>query len=234
MVQMGTYEELLESSSIFAQLREDIHQHDREQQSISFTNQRSMIDSINSEEDNLDEEDIHLLPINIETKYEGTVKWNVYIAYLRAGIGIFSGSLLIIMIFATQQTITIYSNWWLAVWSNDESYRYQNWTNCMDKHEQHIERIHQMNDMEWNAHRDRQFYIFCRQLTDEIVLFSILFKQILVLVFVLSFLIFLRTAVSRLICLNAGRVIHNMYAIVDLNWLFFFNIVVLFSECSNE
>ncbi|CAF4584000.1 unnamed protein product [Rotaria sp. Silwood2] len=48
-----------------------------------------------------------------------------------------------------------------------------------------------MNDIESSTYRYRRFYIFC------------------VLVFILCFLIFLRTVISQLICLNAGRVLHN-------------------------
>ncbi|CAF5139728.1 unnamed protein product, partial [Rotaria sp. Silwood1] len=39
MIQMGTYEELLLSSSIFAQLLENINQHEQKQQTDSLTNQ---------------------------------------------------------------------------------------------------------------------------------------------------------------------------------------------------
>ncbi|CAF3680029.1 unnamed protein product [Rotaria sordida] len=195
IVQMGTYEELLVSSSSFAQLLEDINQHEQQQQQqqpASLLNQQSMIGSINSEKDNVEEEDINSLPKNAETKQKGTVKVNVYVSYLRAGIGVILGFLLIIIIFLTLQAITIYSNWWLAAWSNDESHHHnQNSTNCMVIQDKKNDRIYQMNDIEWNKYRNRRFYIFC------------------VLVSILCFLIFLRTIVCQLICLNAGRVLHN-------------------------
>ncbi|CAF1199030.1 unnamed protein product, partial [Rotaria sordida] len=194
MIQMGTYEELLVSSPSFAQLLEDINQHEQQQQQqpASLLNQQSMIGSINSEKDNVEEEDINSLPKNLETKQKGTVKLNVYVSYLRAGIGVSLGFLLIIIIFSTQQAITIYSNWWLAAWSNDESHHHnQNSTNCMVIQDKKNDRIYQMNDIEWNTYRNRRFYIFC------------------VLVSILCFLIFLRTIVCQLICLNAGRVLHN-------------------------
>ncbi|CAF3348753.1 unnamed protein product [Rotaria sp. Silwood2] len=195
MVQMGTYEELLVSSPLFAQLLEDINQHEQEQeqqQSISLLNQQSMIGSINSENDNFDEENINSLTKNLETKQEGTVKWNVYVLYIRSGIGVILGFLLIIILFATQQTIAIYSNWWLVTWTNDESRRHhQNSTNCVAIQDKKIDKIYRMNSIEWYTYRDRRFYIFC------------------VFVFILCFLIFLRTVVSQLIFLNAGRVLHN-------------------------
>ncbi|CAF5192693.1 unnamed protein product, partial [Rotaria sp. Silwood1] len=46
----------------------------------------------------------------LETKQEGTVNWKVYLSYLQAGIGVISGCLLIIIIFGSQQIISIYSN----------------------------------------------------------------------------------------------------------------------------
>ena len=172
MVQMGTYEELLQSSSTFAQLLEDINQHKLEQQqSVSLSHQQSIIGSINSEKDDI-EEDSNSLSKNLETKQEGTVKWIVYISYLRAGIGVILGSLLILIVFSTQQTIGIYSNWWLVAWSNDESRRHQNLTNCMNIHENKTDEIHRMNDVEWNKHRNRRFYIFCGQFVDKIFIFT--------------------------------------------------------------
>jgi len=166
---MGTYGELLTSSSTFAQLLEDINQHEQEQHSVSLSNQQSMIGSINSEKEDL-EEDINLLPKNIETKQEGTVKWIVYVSYLRAGVGVILGFVLIVIIFSTQQAIGIYSNWWLAAWSNDESRRHRNLTNCMNMQDKKTDEIHRMNDVEWNTHRDRRFYTFSCQFIDEVLL----------------------------------------------------------------
>ncbi|CAF4578087.1 unnamed protein product [Rotaria sp. Silwood2] len=174
MVQMGTYEELLVSSPLFAQLLEDINQHEQEQeqqQPISLLNQQSMIASINSENDNVDEENINSLTQNLETKQEGTVKWNVYVLYIRSGIGVILGFLLIIILFATQQTIAIYSNWWLVTWTNDESRRHhQNSTNCVAIQDKKIDKIYRMNSIEWYTYRDRRFYIFCGQFVNEILI----------------------------------------------------------------
>ena len=159
MVQMGTYEELLESSLKFAELLQDINQHVREQRSASFSNQRSIISTISEKEDIEEEED--LLTKNIETKQEGTVKLGVYISYFRSGIGVVLGFILTVAIFSTHQVINIYSNWWLAAWSDDESRRYQNLTNCMDKKDNKTVKILKMNENEWNAHRTQRYYIFC-------------------------------------------------------------------------
>jgi len=161
MVEMGTYAELYSSSASFARLLEDINQHqqENEQQSISFTKQMSRISSISREKE--DEEDMKSLPTNIETKQEGTVKWDVYISYLRAGVGVILGLFLIIIIFSAQQATNLYSNWWLAEWSNDEGYRHRNYNNCAGVLDQKTNRIRSMSDIEWNEHRNRRFYTFC-------------------------------------------------------------------------
>ncbi|CAF4391138.1 unnamed protein product, partial [Rotaria sordida] len=85
---------------------------------------------------------------------------------LQAGVGVILGILLIIIIFGSQQVISIYSNWWLAAWSHDESHRHQNSTNCMSIRDNKTDIIYRMNDIEWNTHRNRRFYIFSSQLNE--------------------------------------------------------------------
>ncbi|UJR14779.1 hypothetical protein I4U23_001767 [Adineta vaga] len=188
---MGTYEELLTFSSTFAQLLEDINQHEEEQQSVVLNNQLSMNGSINSEKDPAEEEQKNLAVYSVETKQEGTVKFYAYISYLRAGIGVILGCVLVIVIFSVHQVLGIYNNWWLVTWSDDESRRYQNSTNCMQIRDVKTDKIHNMTNEEWTSHRNERFYILCA------------------LVFALCILIFLRLILSRFICLNAARVLHN-------------------------
>src|SRR5437763_1369743 len=124
MIQIGTYNELISSSSLFAHLLEDIHQ--QEQESIrNIQKQQSIISSIYSEENNDDD-----FILNIDTKQEGSIKWNIYISYIKAGLGYVFGFFFILLIIIFHQTIAIYSNWWLATWSDDEGYRYRNFDNC--------------------------------------------------------------------------------------------------------
>ncbi|CAF3840294.1 unnamed protein product, partial [Rotaria sp. Silwood1] len=189
MIQMGTYAELLSTSKSFARLLEDINQHEQEYE------EQSKIDLISSIKD--DEEDIKLLPTNIEIKQEGIVKWNVYISYLRAGIGGFLGFLLLLIIFSIQQAISLSSNWWLAEWSNDESHRHRLYNNCTYINDLKINKIRSMNDNEWNEHRNRRFYIFC------VHIFS------LGIVAVLFIVTLLRVVTTEFICLNAARILHN-------------------------
>ena len=159
MKQMGTYDELLESSPAFAQLLEDINQHELQHQSVSYATQQSIISSQHSEKED-DDEDANLSPTNLETKPEGTVKRDVYVSYLRAGVGIVLGPLLILIVFSAQQAAGISANWWLAKWSNDESRRYQNQTTCMNISNKKVDEVYLMSDAEWKRHQGQRFYIF--------------------------------------------------------------------------
>ncbi len=166
MVQMGTYAELVSTSASFARLLEDINQHHQEQKEEQKQEQRqraatlltrhSRIGSISGEKE--DEEEIELLPTNIETKQEGTVKWKVYVSYLQAGIGVVLGVLLISVLFTVHQALHMYSNRWLADWSDDESYRFRINNNCTNIFTQKIGRIRSMSQFEWNEHRAERFH----------------------------------------------------------------------------
>jgi hypothetical protein len=156
MVQMGTYEELIASSPVFARLLDNIYQ---QQHSIDLQKQQSIISSLYSE--NEKHEEVKSMTTNVEIKQECTVKWHVYVEYLRAGIGIVLGLFLIVFLFSSQQAAAILSNWWLAMWSDDESYRHRIFNNCtiMIIHKNNT--IRDMSDLEWNVHRNRRFHIFC-------------------------------------------------------------------------
>ncbi|CAF4290168.1 unnamed protein product, partial [Rotaria sordida] len=82
MVQIGTYTDLLASSTSFARLLDDIHQFEQ-QHSIELYQQQSIISSTCSDVD----EEMLALSKNIETKHKGTVKSHVYAEYLKAGVG---------------------------------------------------------------------------------------------------------------------------------------------------
>jgi len=161
---MGTYAELVSTSESFARLLEDINQHhqeqeqEQEQQSVSLSKQPSRIGSISREKE--DEEEIELLPTNIETKQEGIIKWGVYLSYLRAGVGVTLGLFIIITIFSAQQATALFGNWWLAEWSNDESHRHRVYTNCTSTLDQKTNRIRSMSNTEWNEYRDQRFYTY--------------------------------------------------------------------------
>ena len=166
MVEMGTYEELLSSSAAFAGLLEDINQHEQEQQAeeqkATLVKRMSRVDSVQSDAEK--EEDMKSAATNTEMKQEGTVKWNVYLSYIRAGIGAISGLLIIFVTFSLQQTISLYGNYWLAQWSNDESHRHQIYKNCTSKLDEKTARIQAMTNTEWNLFRNHRFYVYCCQL----------------------------------------------------------------------
>ncbi|CAF0825031.1 unnamed protein product [Rotaria sp. Silwood1] len=188
MVQMGTYVELLSSSSSFTRLLEDIHQYEKHFRA-NIQKQKSIISSIQFEKDN--EEGLINLHTHIDKKQEGKIQWHVYKSYLKAGLGSVFGFIIILFIFTIQQATMMYSSWWLATWSDDESHRYSSFNNCTSGTMEKVNNIRLMNDIEWNAHRNERFYIYC------------------ILVGILLFLTFLRTIAAKLMCLNAGRILHN-------------------------
>ncbi|CAF3828800.1 unnamed protein product [Rotaria sordida] len=186
MVQIGTYTDLLASSTSFARLLDDIHQFEQ-QQSIELYQQQSIISSTCSDVD----EEMLALSTNVETKRKGTVKSHVYVAYLKAGAGIIMGLFIVIILSFVREGASIFSNWWLAKWSDDESYRYRILNNCTTVQNNKNNTVWSMSNAEWNNHRNQRFYIYC------------------VIVFILVLMTFFRAIITEFMFLNAGRVLHN-------------------------
>ncbi|CAF1123285.1 unnamed protein product [Rotaria sordida] len=186
MVQIGTYTDLLASSTSFARLLDDIHQFEQ-QQSIELYQQQSIISSTCSDVD----EEMLALSKNVETKRKGTVKSHVYVAYLKAGAGIIMGLFIVIILSFVREGASIFSNWWLAKWSDDESYRYRILNNCTTVQNNNNNTVWSMSNAEWNNHRNQRFYIYC------------------VIVFILVLMTFFRAMITEFMFLNAGRVLHN-------------------------
>lgn len=155
MIQMGSYSELISSSSSFAHLLEDIHQQEQEI-SMKIDKQQSIISSIYSEKDDEDE-----LTTNIDTKQEGAIKWTVYTSYIKAGLGCVVGFLFILLLLAAHQMAFMYSSWWLATWNDDESHRYRNLNSCVSVAAENVHHLHSMSSHEWNAYRNQNFYTYC-------------------------------------------------------------------------
>ncbi|CAF5213103.1 unnamed protein product, partial [Rotaria magnacalcarata] len=125
---MGTYNKLLATSTSFNRLIDDIHQNqdEKQQEFIARSRRQSVFGTLSSEND----EEEMLSPVeNDELIKEGSVKWSVYTDYLRAGVGLFLGFLLAIGVFSAHQGVSILSNWWLAKWSDEETYRYYTFDN---------------------------------------------------------------------------------------------------------
>jgi hypothetical protein len=154
---MGTYNDLISSS--FAHLLEDIHQ---QESSINIQQQQSIISSVYSEKE-IEEE----LITNIDTKQEGAIRWNVYFSYVKAGLGCGFNFLFILLLLSVHRTAYIYSNWWLATWSDDESHRYRNFNNCISVTTENMNNIRLMSEIEWNSYRNRRFYIYCGEFNDK-------------------------------------------------------------------
>jgi hypothetical protein len=155
---MGTYAELLLSSSSFAHLLEDIHQHEQEVRT-HLQKYQSTISSKPSETCHDDERST--LMIHIDTKQQGTVGWHVYASYIRAGFGSIPVIACVLLLYIVHQTISMYSSWWLAAWSEDETHRYQSLPNCTSITMDKIYLIRSMSSIEWNNHRNRRFIIYC-------------------------------------------------------------------------
>jgi ATP-binding cassette subfamily C (CFTR/MRP) protein 4 len=153
-ITLGTYNELISSS--FAHLLEDIHQ---QESFINIQKQQSIISSIYSEKDNEEE----LIP-NVDTKQEGSIRWDVYISYIKSGLGCVFSFLFILLLLTAHQATALYSNWWLATWSDDESHRYRNLKNCSSIT---ADNIRSMSENEWNLYRNGRFYKYCGELNDK-------------------------------------------------------------------
>lgn len=142
---MGNYEELISSSS-FTHLLGNINQHQLEEEQQSFI-----------EENNNENKEILNEPINIEIKQEGLIKWNIYTSYLKAGVGLFIGFILIIGIFSIREFISVFSDRWLAKWTDEETHRYKTFNNCTQISKSYIKL---MNNIQWNDHRNYRYYIY--------------------------------------------------------------------------
>ncbi|CAF1477796.1 unnamed protein product, partial [Rotaria sordida] len=91
---------------------------------------------------------------------------------------------------SVREGTSIFSNWWLAKWSDDESYRYRILNNCTNI-QNNNNTVWSMSNAEWSNHRNQRFYIYC------------------VMVFILVLITFFRSMITEFMFLNAGRVLHN-------------------------
>jgi hypothetical protein len=156
---MGSYEELLASSSSFNHLLEDINQQEEEEHELSTTAvlRRSSRNVTLSEPEN---DEILSSSTNFEMKQEGSINWRVYISYMRAGAGLVLTLILLIVFYGVHEATSIFYSWWLAKWSDDESHRYRHLNNCTGASSEIVNTIRSMNDTEWNHYRERRFHIY--------------------------------------------------------------------------
>ncbi|CAF3989329.1 unnamed protein product [Rotaria sp. Silwood2] len=191
MVQTGAFDELIESSSLFCHLLENIHQQEKEQSEspTNFQRRHSIrhLTVIESEK----EDGFALDSGSFETQEKGSVKWNVYATYLQEGVGTFLGIFILILMFGFREVTSIVYSWWLAKWSDDEGYRHRHQINCTETINENVNIIRSMDNTEWNEYRNDRFYFYCG------------------IGLVLLILSFLRIITLKTICLNSGRKLHN-------------------------
>jgi hypothetical protein len=163
MVQTGSYDELLENSSAFSRLLENIHQQKEEENDkdsmLPVHRKQSTSSRIDSMGDNIS--DVSTSSDNDESKGQGSVNVEVYFGYLRAGIQLVVGSTLLILVFSIREGTFIIFSRWLAEWSDDETLRHRNISNCSKGMNDKVDRIRSMSEVEWNKHRLYRFYTFC-------------------------------------------------------------------------
>ncbi|CAF4255005.1 unnamed protein product, partial [Adineta steineri] len=162
MIEMGTYDELLTTSSKFRCLLENINQQEEQGaeqlESLNDIQPRRITRCVTFSETENDE------PLsssrNIEKKQENSVNSHIYISYMRAGAGFIFSTILIILLFGGREVTFIFYNWWLAKWSEDEGHRHRYWRNCTTAKNKSMNTIRSMNDTGWNHYQQQQFNIY--------------------------------------------------------------------------
>ncbi|CAF4307933.1 unnamed protein product, partial [Rotaria sordida] len=97
-----------------------------------------------------------------------------------------------IILSSVREATSIFSNWWLAKWNDDESYRYRISNNCTSiQNNNNNNTVWSMSNAEWNNHRNRRFYIYC------------------VIIFIFVLMTLFHSIITKFMFLNAGRVLHN-------------------------
>ena len=159
---MGTYAELLASSASFRSLLANIHQQEQEQELEHSKNiQRERMSRHVTFSEGENEEEGFLACDSLEMKEEGSVKWHVYMEYLRAGAGLVLGFTFLILLFGLREFATLFHGRWLAQWSEDEGHRHEEFNNCTASESEKMNAIRRMSDDEWNNYRNARFYFYC-------------------------------------------------------------------------
>ncbi len=158
---VGTYNELREMPSVAHLLEKSVNHHvqNEEELAVPFQRQQSAAESICSATSN--EEEMASPRKSVETQQEGRVSLHVFSDYLRAGIGLLPGLILLVGLFSAQQGITIYSNWRLAMWSIDENSRHQISHTCKSIISGQSYPIRNITDVQWNIQQNQHFFTYC-------------------------------------------------------------------------
>lgn len=166
-MRVGTHVELLAASSSYCRQLNVIVDEDSE------TNEPPPESVDNSSLLKLERDDhepsqaVASLTNNVEVKQTGAVRWQVYVEFVRAGIGLLLGLAVFSLTYCMREGVFVYHNWWLAKWTDDENYRYQVSTDCTNITNAQAIAIKLMNEVEWKDHRDQRFFTYASKLTRE-------------------------------------------------------------------
>ncbi|CAF1179985.1 unnamed protein product, partial [Adineta ricciae] len=181
MLENGTYEELRTSSPLFRNLVETTHQQEENEETIDFPSRRTTR-CVTFSEAEIDE--LRTSKMNIEKSQQGSIGCWIYASYLRAGAGLTCSLFLIGLTFGGVEAVSIYFNWWLARWSEDQTYRHQLWINCSRTNKKLLSQIQSMNTATWNNYQKERFTIFTGVGILLIVITLCIFQTLGIIVFV--------------------------------------------------
>ncbi|UJR11087.1 hypothetical protein I4U23_015269 [Adineta vaga] len=194
IVHIGTYVKLRTSStsSSFCRQLDGIGDDEEKGEDMMGSDKRFSLGNISLSDLKVDESLISQSVPNMEGKREGIIRWQTYVEFVKAAVGLIIGFVIFVFTFCLREGIFVYNSWWLAKWTDDENYRYEININCTNiTTDEQVLRIKLMTDSEWKIHRNYRFHIYA-------ILFCALFLITLC-----------RTFVTQFICLNASRILHN-------------------------
>ena len=129
--------------------------HQQELERSNKFDPHELIDESNSKIKNVE---ISTVSTNAEIKESGTVKWRVYLRYLRTGAGIIGGPVLLLLLLSAREGTYVFSTWWLATWNEDENDRHHLLNNCTNYLRNNS--ILNMTDQQWTHYRNNLFYVY--------------------------------------------------------------------------
>ena len=158
MAHTGTYEELLRGSDSFSRLLENIHQEKQQQLESASSNELRRFSRCPTIPE-ADSDELSSPVADLESAQSGSVKWSVYISYVRTGVGLTIGIFLILLLFGVREATSILYSCWLAQWSEEEDHRHRNFSNCAEVNSSIVSSIKSMDSIEWNHYKERKFLI---------------------------------------------------------------------------
>ncbi|XP_066266498.1 ATP-binding cassette sub-family C member 4-like [Branchiostoma lanceolatum] len=162
-VATGTYSELLRSGIDFAKMMGKEEDKEENGGKIDFPNprgsssgqrlSRTFSNSANSVKSEDDQEDVTAPLLVEEDRMTGTVGWNVYRDYLKAGVGVL-GCLFAIILNIAFSVVYIMSDWWLAYWARKEEQHFaarHNWIVATNDNNTTFSNVSSLRNMVMNA-----------------------------------------------------------------------------------